>query len=122
MLLETILYISGVFLCIESLQRCFHSSQERHELYPIYIQTIRSDDIDMETIAPLTQEHIEDQLCSICLEPFQEIKPIRTLPCGHYYCESCILAWLKTSTKCPLCNQNCVQLWMTQRQESVSIS
>jgi len=104
MLLETILYISGVFLCIESLQRCFHSSQERHELYPIYIQTIRSDDIDMETIAPLTQEHIEDQLCSICLEPLETIRYRRKTLCGHTFCSECLHEWIRKKPTCPMCN------------------
>lgn len=78
--------------------------------------------IPINEVLPVGEKKGTEEDCSICLEPFQEIKPIRTLPCGHSYCESCILAWLKTSTKCPLCNQNCVELWMTQRQESVSTS
>jgi hypothetical protein len=104
MLLETILYISGIFLCMESIKTCFQA-REHHELIPIYIQTVRSNDIDIETIAPLTEEILEDA-CSICLEPLQTIRYKRKTICGHTFCSECLHEWIRKKTTCPMCNRS----------------
>ncbi|CAJ1052633.1 E3 ubiquitin/ISG15 ligase TRIM25 isoform X4 [Xyrichtys novacula] len=44
---------------------------------------------------------LEDELtCSICLSPFD--CPV-TLPCGHNFCQDCLLATWKDSYSCPQC-------------------
>eukprot|EP01130_Rhizamoeba_saxonica_P005138 TRINITY_DN2061_c0_g1_i3.p1 TRINITY_DN2061_c0_g1~~TRINITY_DN2061_c0_g1_i3.p1 ORF type:complete len:268 (+),score=24.95 TRINITY_DN2061_c0_g1_i3:219-1022(+) len=40
--------------------------------------------------------------CSICQDDF--VKPI-SLPCAHYYCESCIGTWLEKKKTCPICRE-----------------
>lgn len=42
--------------------------------------------------------------CLICMEPFQNVEPVRELLCGHYYHSPCIDPWLKSkSARCPYC-------------------
>ncbi|KAM8772803.1 E3 ubiquitin/ISG15 ligase TRIM25 isoform 1-T2 [Acanthopagrus schlegelii] len=44
---------------------------------------------------------LEDELtCSICLSPFD--CPV-TIPCGHNFCQSCLLATWKDTYSCPQC-------------------
>lgn len=107
MLLETILYTAGVFLCMESIQRCFYATREPSpEIIPIYIQTMtRSDELDIESIAPLTQDNVEDKICSICLEPLQTIRYKRKTVCNHYFCSECLHEWIRKKPICPMCNQ-----------------
>lgn len=39
--------------------------------------------------------------CSICYDLFT--KPVSINPCGHCFCESCIITWLTRSNTCPMC-------------------
>lgn len=56
--------------------------------------------------------------CPICLDNlFDTDATICKLPCNHSYCQPCIYSWLKTSPKCPLCNQNSIQLWYKKHTE-----
>ncbi|KAJ3267884.1 hypothetical protein HDU76_011573, partial [Blyttiomyces sp. JEL0837] len=41
-----------------------------------------------------------DLVCPICKEPF--VKPKRTNPCNHQFCEYWINTWIKTSKSCPM--------------------
>ncbi|CEP01990.1 RING-type domain-containing protein [Plasmodiophora brassicae] len=43
--------------------------------------------------------------CSICLSPFVDGEPLRTLPCFHSFHQSCIDEWiaLAPAATCPLC-------------------
>jgi len=53
-----------------------------------------------------------DVTCAICLVPYNEGDPIRTLPCPgsqrkpHVFHQSCVDTWLKTNATCPLCRFN----------------
>uniref|UniRef100_A0A915C2U2 RING-type domain-containing protein n=1 Tax=Parascaris univalens TaxID=6257 RepID=A0A915C2U2_PARUN len=46
-------------------------------------------------------------VCQVCLEPFSEVEHIpKLLPCGHTFCENCIISLAKTyiyTCKCPKC-------------------
>ena len=44
------------------------------------------------------------ELCPICLEEFNNDKPITTLSCGHTYHSECIVNKL-TAGECPMCRQ-----------------
>lgn len=45
----------------------------------------------------------ENFICPIC----QEKKVNISLPCSHFFCESCINSWmLKSHNSCPICRQN----------------
>ncbi|KAL0236384.1 hypothetical protein GEMRC1_002966 [Eukaryota sp. GEM-RC1] len=41
-------------------------------------------------------------LCEVCTEM---MKDPCTLPCGHSFCRSCILTWLKKTPSCPNCRR-----------------
>lgn len=50
---------------------------------------------------PFSLRSLEDELtCSICLSPFD--CPV-TIPCGHNFCQSCLLATWKEAYSCPQC-------------------
>ncbi|KAL6110628.1 trim25 [Pungitius sinensis] len=50
---------------------------------------------------PFSLISLEDELtCSICLSPFD--CPV-TIPCGHNFCQECLLATWKNSYSCPQC-------------------
>ncbi|XP_008278020.1 E3 ubiquitin/ISG15 ligase TRIM25-like isoform X2 [Stegastes partitus] len=51
--------------------------------------------------APFSLLSLEEELtCSICLSPFYT--PV-TIPCGHNFCQDCLLATWKDSYSCPQC-------------------
>ncbi|XP_034544465.1 E3 ubiquitin/ISG15 ligase TRIM25 isoform X2 [Notolabrus celidotus] len=51
--------------------------------------------------SPFSLMSLEDELtCSICLSPFD--CPV-TLPCGHNFCQDCLLASWKDTYSCPQC-------------------
>ncbi|KAM6942183.1 E3 ubiquitin/ISG15 ligase TRIM25-like isoform 2-T3 [Lycodopsis pacificus] len=51
--------------------------------------------------SPFSLISLEDELtCSICLSPFD--CPV-TIPCGHNFCQDCLLATWKDSYSCPQC-------------------
>ncbi|XP_070683719.1 E3 ubiquitin/ISG15 ligase TRIM25 [Pempheris klunzingeri] len=55
----------------------------------------------MADMDPFSLLSLEDELtCSICLSPF--ICPV-TIPCGHNFCQDCLLATWKDSYTCPQC-------------------
>ncbi|RIA96346.1 hypothetical protein C1645_673826, partial [Glomus cerebriforme] len=62
-------------------------------------------------IVTITEEHVNSQAsCPICLEHFslsteQEHDPVRQMPCGHVFCESCLFQWLRQNNTCPLCRK-----------------
>ena len=46
-----------------------------------------------------------EEECSICLSPLLN-EPQLTMECSHKYHKTCITAWLKRKTTCPLCHEN----------------
>mmetsp|Transcript_72125 Transcript_72125/g.156563 ORF Transcript_72125/g.156563 Transcript_72125/m.156563 type:complete len:251 (-) Transcript_72125:134-886(-) len=51
------------------------------------------------------QMQLEQPCCTVCLEDFQEKKPIRHLPCGHAFHTSCVDVWLQCKAHCPVCRR-----------------
>ncbi|KAJ1685285.1 hypothetical protein LUZ63_016675 [Rhynchospora breviuscula] len=46
----------------------------------------------------------DGEVCSVCLEPFQEGEVVRELPrCQHLFHAECIDMWLYSHITCPLC-------------------
>lgn len=39
--------------------------------------------------------------CAICMD--QLAGPVKTDPCGHYFCHDCIKQWMRQSPACPMC-------------------
>ena len=44
--------------------------------------------------------------CPVCLSHLEKDDLIRSLPCGHMYHNSCIKAWFKKKSVCPLCRMD----------------
>jgi len=52
-------------------------------------------------------DSLGSQTCSICFDAFTS--PV-VLPCGHSFCEHCIMQWLFRDATCPVCRQPAVPL------------
>lgn len=46
------------------------------------------------------------QQCSVCLEAYDVGDVVTTLPCNHYYHNTCIIRWLQQCGTCPVCRQS----------------
>ena len=55
-----------------------------------------------------------NDVCSICIEAYEEQDLIVTMPCGHQYHKSCIYPWLKSNIDCgnkptcPMCKEELI--------------
>ncbi|RUP45031.1 hypothetical protein BC936DRAFT_148704 [Jimgerdemannia flammicorona] len=60
-------------------------------------------------LVTITPQHVADQVsCAICQDAFTlpgdaNATPVRQMPCGHLFCESCLFPWLQQSNTCPTC-------------------
>ncbi|KAF7144661.1 hypothetical protein RHSIM_Rhsim04G0080700 [Rhododendron simsii] len=41
--------------------------------------------------------------CAICLEDFEPRQEVMVSPCSHVFHGECILPWVKSSSRCPVC-------------------
>jgi len=48
----------------------------------------------------------KEDICSICLDIFNDDDILRKMPCNHYYHQTCIDEWFKNHNTCPICRQN----------------
>ena len=46
---------------------------------------------------------LKEEKCPICLQKYKGADMIKEFPCKHIFHKHCILKWIKTSNKCPLC-------------------
>ncbi|XP_054792881.1 probable E3 ubiquitin-protein ligase RHC2A [Prosopis cineraria] len=51
----------------------------------------------------ISRDEMKADLCSICLENFEDDEDASAMPCNHIYHRDCIVTWLKTNHTCPLC-------------------
>lgn len=49
---------------------------------------------------------LEDSVCVICIEEFENHTMAAKLSCGHVFHEMCIAKWLIKNRKCPICYQD----------------
>lgn len=45
----------------------------------------------------------EGKRCAVCLEDFETKQFVTSTPCNHMFHEECIVPWVKTQGKCPVC-------------------
>lgn len=62
---------------------------------------------------------VEGTVCAVCLSEFQEGESLRLLPkCNHAFHVSCIDAWLRSHTNCPMCRAPIVSMTTTRHPNS----
>ena len=68
---------------------------------------IRGGEQDLVIAPNPTREELDKGLeCTMCLT---FLCAPRTLPCGHSFCEQCILSWMRTGQRiCPLCRSSVI--------------
>lgn len=45
----------------------------------------------------------EDKRCAVCLDDFEPKEVVLLTPCSHMFHEDCIVPWVKSHGKCPVC-------------------
>lgn len=50
-------------------------------------------------------------ICTICLNDYEEYEQVRQLQCLHFFHSECISHWIKTCRMCPNCRLDIVQMW-----------
>lgn len=58
--------------------------------------------------------------CPICQDAILSDKLVKT-KCGHFYCNECIVKWLKEHVACPVCNKDQRDLLDCDTRENVSL-
>ena len=48
---------------------------------------------------------INEEICLICLQNYNNQEKICYLPCTHFFHASCIKKWLEMKNNCPLCKK-----------------
>jgi len=82
---------------------CCKKSEERNN--NTVIPSIQLGEEDILNRIYLTKINLENpEVCCICLGTETEKEGVLTR-CNHMYHESCILAWAKVETECPLCRE-----------------
>ncbi|XP_057796185.1 E3 ubiquitin-protein ligase ATL4-like isoform X2 [Salvia miltiorrhiza] len=51
----------------------------------------------------------EGKRCAVCLEDFETKQFVTITPCNHMFHEECIVPWVKSQGKCPVCRFLIVQ-------------
>ncbi|KAF9669415.1 hypothetical protein SADUNF_Sadunf14G0105300 [Salix dunnii] len=51
--------------------------------------------------APETED--DGKRCAVCLEDFEPRESVMLTPCNHMFHEECIVPWVKSNGKCPVC-------------------
>lgn len=81
---------------------------EDYELLLLLDNTVSAKTVDPEQIQSIrevsvTAAELVGEVCSICMENYEEEQKAKMLPCKHYFHSTCIDFWLTNSSyKCPL--------------------
>ena len=57
-----------------------------------------------------TNKKFVSESCVICLEEFNNVDNVSSLPCGHQFHTKCITEWMLKSKTCPLCKKEITNL------------
>lgn len=75
-----------------------------------------ADLITSNVLAHVTTTPEDDPHCPICSRIFRE--PVRTIPCGHFFCAMCVTRWLEVRGTCPMCRRALIWLGHQWREYS----
>lgn len=59
--------------------------------------------LDHNAVKDASDEHDHRDLCSICLQEFEQGDRVGDLPCGHVFHANCLKTWIQRKNHCPLC-------------------
>ena len=56
----------------------------------------------------IIEEEMLNEICTICLDPYEKKEGISKLKCGHIFHYECIDQWIIDKITCPLCRTSLV--------------
>ncbi|XP_026434645.1 E3 ubiquitin-protein ligase RNF6-like [Papaver somniferum] len=62
----------------------------------------------------------ETEICTICLDGYENKGKIATLDCKHEYHEDCITQWLVRKNVCPICKRQGLAMGESKKEEEVN--
>ena len=107
------LIITGIPL---TLIYCRRNSRRRSK-----VSTAKITKEQMEIMFP--KKYVDDGrdlMCSICLEEINSEKYCRQMICSHFFHEECIDEWASGNIFCPVCKQNIILDYHTERAKKMS--
>ena len=60
------------------------------------------------TVKDMKESGVGSDSCPICVENFDQKADdavVVEMPCGHKYCEGCLMTWLEQNHNCPTCRK-----------------
>lgn len=60
--------------------------------------------------ASIVRDGDDQHTCPACLDAYDVEKQRRNLRCGHHFHTGCILRWMESSNRCPVCRQQIILL------------
>ena len=69
-----------------------------------------------------TNKKFVSESCVICLENFDNINNVSSLPCGHQFHTKCITEWMLKSKTCPLCKKEIKNLNISNENKSSNLN
>ncbi|OHT14065.1 hypothetical protein TRFO_15568 [Tritrichomonas foetus] len=75
------------------------------------------------TIPNATQEDINefDDTCIVCRTQLKADNDVKKLPCGHCFHLECLQKWFYHQSKCPLCQQNILELLREEQKNAQNV-
>ena len=72
------------------------------------ILVLKKESLDKLEVNLYKNLKLEESMCSICSDEFNDEDIARVLPCNHVFHRVCIDPWLtRKSYKCPICRKEC---------------
>ena len=62
----------------------------------------------IDSLKRVSPKDCQDQKCPVCVEDFSSKdsgSQVLEMPCGHKFCEECLLPWLSEHHNCPTCRK-----------------
>lgn len=102
-------------------QKLFEFITKSYDILALEIPTNLQKQFEIEELKPYnkflhlstnnsTTRSFNDNVCSICIEPFQEKCRIAELICKHKFHKQCIYQWLEHNLNCPCCREQFTKL------------
>lgn len=95
----------GMVKCRKVLEERIKRSAESIATFQKQLQEHQATIQYFESLIPRIEQRAEEP-CVICLDP---IRSLTLTPCGHLFCNACILTFIRQQNNCPTCRKQVVE-------------